>query len=245
MLAFSALGPVAMEDITKEVSQDMYTFQGRQVFETVAEMVDPKHTVVMVHDMQNDFLTEGGAFRRGGEAIDVSSFLDGLVKFVAQARGHGVKVWQTNYTDLPDFGSYDDPMVSKRWVMVSDPAKKDQANPSILGTWGCQTIDELKAQDGDIIINKYRTNTFVHSNFELLLRSHGIRTVISTGVATEVGILPTSWTGIQLGFFPVIPRDLVGSRQPELHEDAMKFMERLVWVVDSSEILEAWEKGYP
>ena len=154
-------------------------------------------------------------------------------------------MWQRDEQALPDCGSYEDPMGRKRWVRVSDPAKKDQANPAILGTGGCQTIDELKAQDGDIIINKYRTNTFVHSNFELLLRSHGIRTVISTGVATEVGILPTSWTGIQLGFFPVIPRDLVCSRQPELHEDAMKFMERLLWVVDSSDIREAGYKGYP
>ena len=39
-----------------------------------------------------------------------------------------------------------------------------------------------------------------------------------------------------------MPRDLVGSRVPEYHADAMKFLERLVWVVDSSEIAEAWNR---
>ena len=222
----------------------MHDFQGREIFESVADMVNPKHTVVMVHDMQNDFLHDDGIFKKAGESIDVSGFLGNLVDFVAKARSHGVRVWQTNFTSLPNLGAYDDPLANKRWNLVGDPAKHQYANPTILGTWGCQTIDELKAQEGDIVINKYRTNTFVHSTFELILRSHGIKTFISTGVATEVGILPTAWTGTQLGFFPVIPRDLVGARVAELHNDAMKFMERLVWVTDSSEILEAWERGY-
>lgn len=222
----------------------MYKFQGREVFETVQEMVNPKHTVVMVHDMQNDFLHEDGIFKTAGENVDVSGFLKPLVGFVTKAREYGVRVWQTNFTSLPNLGAYDDPLTSKRWNLVGDENKRQYANPSVLNTWGCQTIDELKAQDGDIVINKYRTNTFIHSNFELVLRNHGIRTFISTGIATEVGILPTAWTGTQLGFFPVIPRDLVGSRVEQLHEEAMKFMERLVWVVDSTEILKAWEKGY-
>ena len=190
----------------------MHEFQGREIFESVAEMVNPKHTVVMVHDMQNDFLHEDGIFKKAGESIDVSGFLGNLVDFVAKARSHGVRVWQTNFTSLPNLGAYDDPLINKRWHLVGDPAKHQYANPTILGTWGCQTIDELQAQEGDIVINKYRTNTFVHSTFELILRSHGIKTFISTGVATEVGILPTAWTGTQLGFFPVIPRDLVGAR---------------------------------
>ena len=76
-----------------------------------------------------------------------------------------------------------------------------------------------------------------------MLRIHGIKTIIPTGPATEVGILPTYWYAVLVRFFPVVPRDLVSARVAEYHEDAMKFLERLVWVVDSPEILEAWEKG--
>ncbi|MEE9199101.1 MAG: isochorismatase family cysteine hydrolase [Dehalococcoidia bacterium] len=219
----------------------MYTFKGRQVFEKLEEMVDLRHTIVMVHDMQNDFVAEGGSFQRAGENIDVSRILGPMVEFVKQARQRGVRVMYTNYTGLPDFGTFDDPMVSKRWALVSDPSKKDFINPVVFGTWGCQTIDELKPQEGEVTIYKNRTNTFINTNFELVLRSNAIRTIIHTGIATEVGILPTSWQAVSMGFFPVVPRDLVGSRVPEYHADAMKFMERLVWVVDSSEIIEAWK----
>ena len=122
----------------------MHEFQGREIFESVAEMVNPKHTVVMVHDMQNDFLHDDGVFKKAGESIDVSGFLGNLVEFVAKARSHGVRVWQTNFTSLPNLGAYDDPLVNKRWHLVGDPAKHQYANPTILGTWGCQTIDELQ-----------------------------------------------------------------------------------------------------
>ena len=219
----------------------MYTYQGRRVFETVTEMVEPLHTVVMVHDMQNDNVGEEGSFWRSGLAIDVSRILEPLAQFVEKARGHGVRIWQTNYTNLPDFGSFNDPMVSKRWAQMNEPAQEEHLNGMVLGTWGCQTVDALKAHEGDMVVNKYRTNTFIHSNFELLLRSHGIKTIIHTGIATEVGILPTAWYAAQVGFFPIVLRDLVGPREPEYHEDAMKFLDRLVWVVDSSEVLEAWK----
>ncbi len=219
----------------------MYNLKGREIFETVQEMVNPAHTVVMVHDMQNDFLAEDGAFFKAGEKLDVSRILQPMIEFVDTAREHGVKVMYTSYTDLPDLGSYDDPMTSKRWAMVSDPTEQDHANPGVIGTWGCQTIDELAPREGEIVINKYRTNTFINSNFELILRSNGIKTIIHTGIATEVGILPTAWHAVSVGFFPIVPRDLVGARQPDLHDDAMKFLERLVWVVDSSDIEEAWK----
>lgn len=219
----------------------MYTFKGRQIFETIQEMVNPAHTVVMVHDMQNDFLAEGGSLFKAGEKVNVSRILQPMVEFVDVARQNQVNVMYTNYTDLPEFGSYDDPMTSKRWAMVSNPAEQGHANPAVIGTWGCQTIDELAPKEGEIVINKYRTNTFINSNFELVLRSNSSKTIIHTGIATEIGILPTAWQAVSIGFFPIVPRDLVGPRQPQFHDDAMKFLERLVWVVDSSEIVEAWK----
>ena len=71
----------------------MHDFQGREIFESVAEMVNPKHTVVMVHDMQNDFLHDDGIFKKAGESIDVSGFLGqpgGLCGGGSEPRGEGL-----------------------------------------------------------------------------------------------------------------------------------------------------------
>ena len=108
---------------------DMHDFQGREIFESVAEMVNPKHTVVMVHDMQNDFLHDDGIFKKAGESIDVSGFLGNLVDFVAKARSHGVRIWQTNFTSLPNLGAYDDPLANKRWNLGRGPGEAPVCQP--------------------------------------------------------------------------------------------------------------------
>ena len=41
------------------------------------------------------------------------------------------------------------------------------------------------------------------------------------GLATEVGILPTAWHAVNLGFFVVVPRDCVGSMVKEHHAEAI------------------------
>jgi nicotinamidase-related amidase len=218
----------------------MLKHKGRDVFETLREMVDPRHTAVVVHDMQNDYVSKGGAFDKAGMLIGVSDTLPPLVTLVDRARRSGVEVMYTHGSNELDFGSFNDPMVSKRWAQLKDPSKHGIANPTVNGTWGWQTMDELKPREGEAIISKYRPDAFIGTNFELLLRSHGIRTIIHTGIATAIGMLPTVWHAVHVGFFPIVPRDLVGPQAPESHADAMKFMTRLAWVVDSSEILEAW-----
>ena len=47
---------------------------------------------------------------------------------------------------------------------------------------------------------------------------------------------------INLGFFVVVPEDLVGPMQKQHHEDAMKFLRRLAIPSRSGDILEAWKR---
>ena len=42
----------------------MLTYKGREIPETFAEIVDPKHTALIVHEMLNDFLNPNGEFAK-------------------------------------------------------------------------------------------------------------------------------------------------------------------------------------
>ena len=108
------------------------------------------------------------------------------------------------------------------------------------GTWGWQTIPELAPQPGETIIRKYRVDAFIGTPFEYLLRINRIRTIVHTGIATEVGILPTAWHALNMGFFVVVPEECVGAMQPEHHGGAMAFLRRLAIVTKASEIVAAW-----
>ncbi|HET7264288.1 MAG TPA: isochorismatase family cysteine hydrolase [bacterium] len=218
----------------------MLTFQGREIPESLAEIVDPRRTVVIVHDMQKDNTAAGWAYDKAGRRIDVTKILPPLVRFLEDARRHAVRVMYTQYTNQPNFTSYTDVRIRSDFKRLSDPEQRKALEGLVEDTPGWATIDELKPQSGEIIIRKFRVDAFIGTPLELFLRLNNVRTLIHTGIATEVGILPTAWHALNVGFFPVVPDDCVGPMEPQYHEDAMRFLRRLAIPARSSEIVEAW-----
>jgi nicotinamidase-related amidase len=216
------------------------TFQGREIPETLAEIVDPRHCVVIVHDMQKDNTAAGWAYDKIGRRIDVAKVIPPIARLLEDARRRSVRVMYTQYTNLPDFASYTDVRIRADYKRLSDPAQRKAVEGLVEDTPGWATIDELKPQPGDVIIRKFRVDAFIGTPLELFLRINRVRTLIHTGIATEVGILPTAWHALNVGFFPVVPEDCVGPMEPQHHDDAMRFLRRLAIPTRSSEIIEAW-----
>lgn len=219
----------------------MLTFHGREIPESLAEIVHPRQTVVIVHDMQKDNTGAGGVYDRAGRRIDVSRILPPLVRFLDDARRHGVRVMYTQYTNLPDFGSYTDVRIRSDYRRLTDSAENWKLNALVEDTPGWATIDELKPQPGEVIIRKFRVDAFIGTPLELFLRLNRVRTIVHTGIATEVGILPTAWHALNVGFFPVVLEDCVGPMEPQHHDEAMRFLRRLAIPARSAEIIETWD----
>jgi nicotinamidase-related amidase len=220
----------------------MLTWEGRDIPQTLIEIVDPKHTAVIVHDMQNDNTGPGGVFEKDGRRIDVAALIPPIARFIDEARRHGARVMYTQYTNLPSFVTFTDGRIRDLAPIMSDPVKRQGQVSSIQGTWGAETIPELKPQPGEVVISKFRVDAFIGTPLEHVLRVARIRTIIHTGIATEVGILPTAWHAINLGFFVVVPEDCVGPMQKQYHEEAMAFLRRLGIPTRSADIVEAWKK---
>lgn len=215
---------------------------GREIPENLKDILQPEHTAVVVHDMQNDFIAAEGIYSKAGRAIDVSHILPQLVKFVEAARENGVRIMYTNYTNVPGAVLLDAPLIYTFLDAFKDPSTPNPFAFTLDGTWGWQTIDELAPQEEDVLIRKYRVDSFVGSNFELALHSTGIKTIIHVGISVWMGILPTALHASNLGFFTVLPEDCAASGESkELHEDAMRILRRRVTIVTtSSEIVNIW-----
>jgi nicotinamidase-related amidase len=218
----------------------MLEWQGRKIPETLAEIVDPAHTVVIMHDIQNDNTGPDGVFARDNRRIDVTNLLGPIGAFLDTARSNSVRVMYTQYTNLPNLGTFTDPRIRDNWAVASDPEQRWRLENSHYGTRGWQTRDELAPKQGETVIPKMRVDAFIGTPLEYLLRTHGIRTIIHTGLATEVGILPTAWHAVNLGFFVVVPRDLVGPMVRDHHAEAMSILSRLTMVLDSGDVVAAW-----
>ena len=80
----------------------MHEVDGKRVYTTLAELVEPSHTALVVIDMQNDFCSPGGVFAQQG--LDLSAY-DSMVPRLAvlldEARTAGVTIVFLQMTTLP------------------------------------------------------------------------------------------------------------------------------------------------
>jgi nicotinamidase-related amidase len=217
----------------------MFKFLDREIPEALGEILNPSHTVLVIHDMQNDPCRAESPRSRFAGPIDCYGITPQVLKLRDSARNIGVKVMYTQYTNQPSWKSTSDFELYKMRDKLNIP-DKPVPESSVYGTWGWEIIDELKPAPNETRIFKYRRDTFIGTNFDNLLRLNGIKTIVSCGIALEAGILPTAVTASQMDYFVLVPRDAVSGRHKDFMDDAMRVLERTVIVTTMEEIIKAW-----
>ena len=215
----------------------MITYKGRQIPETFEEIVDPRHTALIVHELLNDFVSEGGAFDKLGIRVDISNILPPILRLIDAARSRGIRLVYMRYTNHADFSNYSEPMISRRYDSMMDPSKP---LPVVEGTWGWDNIPEVAPREGDVVMKKLRVDCFLQTQLDMMLRSNGIRTFVIAGIGSEVGIVPTVSHGQNLGYYCVAPEDCLEPTSPPNAEVAKRFIGRYASMNPSSEILKVW-----
>ncbi|MDX6506776.1 MAG: gluconolactonase, partial [Gaiellaceae bacterium] len=118
------------------------------------ETIDPKSAALVIQDLQNDVIIEGGAFAdSGAPAHATSQNVVANVKGLAEAaRKAGVPVIHVWYIVDADASGL------KQNAPLFQSVK--EANALVRGTWGAAPADGLEPQDGDHIVEKMRMNGF-------------------------------------------------------------------------------------
>lgn len=223
----------------------MVEVDGKQVFSTLEELVDPAHTALVIVDMQHDFCSAGFSFE--GQGIDISMYptmVPRLARLAEGARLAGVQVIYIMMTRLPN--SRIESPAQLRFTMRLHVAARGPLKPlqyTIEGSEGQQIIPELMPQAGDLVVRKYRSSAFWGTNLDMLLRSNAIKTIVVTGATTEGCVESTARDGLFSDYYVVIPEDCVASDDPAQHDASLLLMHHRFDVVPSDEILERWAAG--
>ena len=190
--------------------------------------VKPAETAVVVVDMQNAYATPGGYVDLAG--FDVSGAAAAIVqtkKVVEAARAAGILViyfqngWDKEYLEAGGPGS-------PNWHK-SNALKTMRARPELAGTlpakgtWDYALVDELAPQPGDIVIPKTRYSGFFNTNIDSVLRSRGIRTLVFTGVATNVCVESSLRDAFHLEYFGIVLEDATHHLGPDFIQKAAIF----------------------
>ena len=82
-------------------------------------------------------------------------------------------------------------------------------------------LDELAPQPGDLVINKTANSAFNASDIDRVLRNMDVRTLVVTGVGTDVCVETTARDAVDRGFNCVIVEDACATLDDASHHSAL------------------------
>jgi ureidoacrylate peracid hydrolase len=206
------------------------------VLTTLKQKVNPEHAAVLVIDIQNDFCHEDGYLRKLGLDISATqSMVPRLVRFIDEARKANVKIIFVQ-------GIYNNRYLSGPFV--EKDRKHGLNNERCLeGSWGADFY-KVTPLATEPVIRKHRYSAFVRTELDQILREAGIKTLILTGVTTNVCVESTARDGFMRDYYIVFLSDCTATFSQEVHETTLGNITRhFGTVATSSETVGVWH-GY-
>jgi gluconolactonase len=197
--------------------------------------LDPDRCVLIIQDMQNDVIIEGGAFADSGSP--------------GHAKEQNVVENVKNVADLCRSKSV--PVIHV-WYIVEDGAAglklnaplfqgvKD-GNALVRGSWGAAPAEGLEPQEGDFIVEKMRMSAWEGTKFETLVKGLGRDTIIITGAWTNMSIEHTARTGADKGYNMIVVENGCSTMNADWHNAAINYaLQNVSTVTTCSELTEAF-----
>ncbi len=216
------------------------------VHASLPEVLDPRHTAVVVVDMQNDYCAPLREMANPGKDIKLMrSSIGPQADLVRRAAELGMLVVYIKNTIEWGHVSESPAYLARRLASSSTKRPEEPDLEYVMeGTWGHEVIDELKdLAPESVIVRKHRASAFVNTNLDLVLRSNDIETVVVTGCVTEGCVASTARDALAYDYYCVLPADCSGSYSRERHDAELKVLGSLLDVVDARTVLNAWDAG--
>jgi gluconolactonase len=179
--------------------------------------LDASRCALIIQDMQNDVVMEGGAFASSGSPIHCreQNAIENVRRLAEHCRRRGVPVIHVWFSRRAD----------GRNMTLNAPLFEGalDANAMVEGTWGAEPVPGLEAQPGDHAIRKTRMSAWEGTNLETILRAEGRDIIIETGAWTNMSIEHTARTGADKGYVMIIPEDGCSTMNADWHRASIEY----------------------
>lgn len=211
-----------------------------------AYQYSPRHTALVVIDMQRDFVEAGGfGAALGNDVSPLARIVPTVARLLALARREGLLVVHTRESHLPDLSD-------------CPPAKRLRGNPSlrigdegpmgrilVRGEPGNDILPEVGPLAGEIVIDKPGKGAFYGTDLHELLRQRGITHLIFAGVTTEVCVQTSMREANDRGYECLLVEDATASYFPEFKEATIAMLHAQGGIVGWTAPLSALEGTDP
>ena len=184
--------------------------------------IDPATTALLVMDFQVSIVE--------GFATDKEALLSRTASLLDAARKAGVMV---AYVVVGFRAGY--PEVSQRNMSFSAIRETGRF---AAGDPGAEIHPAVAPRTGEVIVTKHRVGAFAGTDLDMILRAHGIETLLLTGIATSGVVLSSVRHAADADYRIIVVKDCCSDRDDEVHRVLVeKVFRRQAIVVASDEIL--------
>src|SRR6201992_695222 len=171
--------------------------------------LDPKRCALIIQDLQNDVITEGGAFAESGAPAHARAqrIVDNVRRLADAARARGIVVIHVWFIVEPGAPG----------LTLNAPLFEGlvDSKAPVRGSWGAAPVAGLEPRPGDFVVEKMRMSAWDGSRLETILKATGRDMLIDTGAWTNMSIEHTARTGADKGYFIIVPEDCCSTMNAE------------------------------
>ncbi|MEO1089801.1 MAG: isochorismatase family protein [Pseudomonadota bacterium] len=196
--------------------------------------LDARRCALVIQDMQNDVVMDGGAFAASGspEHCRQQNAIGNIARLAERCRSQGVPVIHVHFLVPP--GALGLTLNAPLFEGVVDNAAL------VRGTWGAAPVPGLEPQTGDHVVEKMRMSAFEGSNLETILKAEGRDLIIETGAWTNMSIEHTARTAADKGYVVVIPEDGCSTMNADWHRASTEYaLQNVALVTTTDEVIGA------
>jgi ureidoacrylate peracid hydrolase len=205
-----------------------------ELLSSLEQKASPAHAALVVVDVQNDFVADGGYFAHvGADMKTVQRAIPPLLNLIDRAREAGVLVIFVQAIYDPEFVS--GPMRERN-------ARAKRLMPRCLtGSWGAEFY-AVRPQPDEPIVIKHRYTGMINTELPALLQRRGIRSLLMTGVSTDTCVESTARDAYFMDYYVTLVADCCAGATERDHRVALERFERDYGaVVTSADVIGAWE----
>jgi nicotinamidase-related amidase len=205
---------------------------------------DPATTALLVIDMQRDFLLPGGFGESlGNDVSQLRRTIVPLTALLAGWRAYGLPVIHTREGHLPDLSDCPPSKLARGAI----GQKGAFGRILVRGEYGHDIVDELQPFGDETVIDKPGKGAFYATGLDDLLAEAGIKSLVVTGVTTEVCVHTTVREANDRGYECLVLADCVGSYFPEFQRVGLEMIAAqggiFGWVAESIDLIAALEEN--
>ena len=181
------------------------------------ERLDPNRCALIIQDMQNDVVMDGGAFASSGSPAHCKqqNAIANAMRLAEVCRRRGVMVIHVWFIVEPGAPG----------VTLNAPLFEGlvESKAMVRGTWGAAPVGGLEAKPGDHVVEKMRMSAWEGSGLETVLKSGRRDFVIVTGAWTNMSIEHTARTGADKGYVMIVPEDCCSTMNADWHRASINY----------------------